>query len=229
MVILTLLAIQSLFEGSWSHHLGETETGYTFSHAKSDCAPLRLLTERVSFQFHALICQLLFQHRRHQESFKTINYTAHRITRFLSCFCCSVWTPFPPSLQWEETGYRTVLQMKRRLSFWTKVFWSPLSPAVGNKLFSLPAHILYPCKFEQQNKVHRVASPNCRWGKAETKATVTLMACLVIRRALMYVLNGLFYLFLPLCLLLFVSQPGSTSFFINAVFRERFFCSEPST
>lgn len=38
---------------------------------------------------------------------------------------------------------------------------------------------------------HGVPSTNCRWEEAETKATVTLMASLVIKRPLMYVLNSL--------------------------------------
>lgn len=53
--------------------------------------------------------------------------------------------------------------------------------------------------------VHRTPSTNCRCEEAETKATVTLMASLVIKRPLMYVLNSLFYLLLPLCLSLSLS------------------------
>lgn len=41
------------------------------------------------------------------------------------------------------------------------------------------------------------------------------MASLVIKSALMYVLNRLFYLILSPCLLLFVSLAGFTSFFNN--------------
>lgn len=56
------------------------------------------------------------------------------------------------------------------------------------------------------NKTVRGApSTNCRCEEAETKATVTLMVSLVIKRPLMYVLSRLFYLLLPLCLLLSVS------------------------
>lgn len=61
--------------------------------------------------------------------------------------------------------------------------------------------------------VHKEPSTNCRCEEAETKATITLMASLVIKRPLMYVLNRLFYLLLPLCLLLslclYPAQPVS--------------------
>lgn len=75
--------------------------------------------------------------------------------------------------------------------------------------------------------VHRAPSTNCRCEEAETKATVTLMASLVIKRPLMYVLNRLFYLLLPLRLLLSLPLPGSASFFINAVFGECSFAQSP--
>lgn len=75
--------------------------------------------------------------------------------------------------------------------------------------------------------MHGAPSTNCRCEEAETKATVTLMASLVIKRPLMYVLNRLFYLLHPLCLLLSLSLLGSTSFFINAVFRECSFAQSP--
>lgn len=58
-----------------------------------------------------------------------------------------------------------------------------------------------PTHVNVENKTaHRASSTNCRCEEAETKATVALMASLVIKRPLMYVLNRLFYLLLPLCL-----------------------------
>lgn len=76
-------------------------------------------------------------------------------------------------------------------------------------------------------KAHREPSTNCRCEEAETKATGTLMASLVINRPLMYLLNRLFYLLLPLCLSTLSASTGSTGFFINAVFRECPFSQSP--
>lgn len=62
-------------------------------------------------------------------------------------------------------------------------------------------HAFYIHANVNNKTVHRVPSTNSRCEEAETKATVTLMASLVIKRPLMYVLNRLFYLLLPLTLL----------------------------
>lgn len=88
-------------------------------------------------------------------------------------------------------------------------------------------HAVYTHANVNNKTVHKVPSTNCRCEEAETKATVTLMASLVIKRPLMYAATQQTLLSPSSSMPLSPFLPGSTSFFINAVFRECSFAQSP--
>lgn len=135
--------------------------------------------------------------------FSPLNLTARRITARQGVFLL-----FHPSLF--ERGFTFFAQEKQpngdafyleRNAKSRKWFWpqGEKNSTVWNKLSSPYAHVNVEDK-KKKKCGHRASSANCRCEEAETKATLALMASLVIKRPLMYVLNRLFYLLLPLCL-----------------------------
>lgn len=171
MVIVTLLPIQHLLNGSWSHHLGQNKTGYTFGQVYKCLTPSnreRLITisrSDSSDPAPALEGKLrvIHFHWVHPNScvgrFLKVLYDRKWLNIYIQKF--RTWKEGRAAAVWNE-----LLSFMHAFS---------IHANVGNKT------------------ALGVSSTSCRCEEAETKAAVTLMASLVIRRPLMYALHTLFY------------------------------------